>query len=148
MKIILLKTIDKLGRKGEVKNVSDGYARNYLLPNKLVVEATDKNIKMMQKAVQSEQVIKKKNLMSKDQLAQVLRSIKIEISEKADDNGTFFAGVTKDKLAKALELKKINIKAKQIVLDQPIKSEGEYKVEVNLDSGLKTFFQVKTTISK
>lgn len=142
MKVVLIKFVDRLGRQGEVKNVSDGYARNYLLPNKFALPATAANVKKF------EQVAKKKEERAAAPkfdplgLAGQLRAVVLDFSEKADDAGTLFAGIAKDKLAAALAKRGFQIKPRQIDLDSAIKKIGEHKIYVTLASGVKSEFRV------
>ena len=94
MKVVLIEHIQGYGRKGEVKEVKDGYAQNFLLPQGKAVQATDKNVQKYSKLVEKEKV--KKQTMSEEPnvLAKKLRGIVLDFAEKADENGTFFAGVT------------------------------------------------------
>jgi len=138
MKVVLLKNVDRLGQKGEVKNVANGYATNFLFPQKLATRATEKVVSAVQAEVKSKQKAKKQTAVSAKELANKLRAITLNFSEKADQSGTFFASITKEKVAKALEAKNLFIKPKQIKLDQPIKKAGQYKVDINVDSGVKS----------
>ena len=130
MKVVLIQHVQNIGRKGEAKEVKDGFAVNFLLPQKLAVPATEKNIALYSKLMEKEQVAKVTRQENPKKLAKSLSSTILTFTEKADENGTFFAGITKDKIAK--ELKQYNIKSKQVKLDQAIKKEGEYKVQIDV----------------
>ena len=145
MKVLLLKQINSLGKKGEVKEVSDGYAQNFLLPQKLVVLATDKAVASFQKQIDREKISKKKSLDAPAVLAQKLKAISLNFSEKADQHGTLFAGINKEKIAKELATKGLIVKAKQIDLTEAIKIAGDYKVSINIAPGVKS--EIKIIIS-
>ncbi|MBI5077176.1 50S ribosomal protein L9 [Candidatus Falkowbacteria bacterium] len=143
MRIILLKTIDKLGRRGEVKNVADGYARNFLLARGLAALATEQNIKKFARTDEGKAEEKtSKTSPTPEQIAGRLRGVVLSFSENADENGTLFAGINKEKLAKALSEKGVEVKPKQIELKEPIKKLGEYRVEVSVTAGIKSKFRV------
>jgi large subunit ribosomal protein L9 len=140
MQVVLLKTIDKLGRKGEVKNVADGFGRNYLLARGLAAPATEVNIKKFGQTVESveKDLPVKPVKLPPEQLAARLRSTTLNFVEKADDSGTLFAGINQEKLVKALAEKGLILKPKQIELKEPLKKLGEYRVEVNVAAGVKS----------
>lgn len=142
MKVILLKNFNSLGRRGEVKDVAEGYARNYLLPQKIALPATEGNCRKYSAAVLADKALKKISGLTPEELAGRLKNIVLKFQEKVDDKGTFFAGLTKEKLIRALSEKGLALKAKQLELEQPIKKMGEYKVSVAIASGLKSEFKV------
>ena len=146
MKVVILKNNDKLGKVGDVKEVANGYAINFLIPQKLALPATQKNIDLTKKKqVQEEQVVVKKVKDTK-KLVEMLRSFTLALRGKADDTGTLFAGINKNTLVKELGKKGIGLKTKQVDLDEPIKSFGEHKVGINLDKGMKVY--IKVNVSK
>lgn len=143
MKVLLIKHLESLGRRGEIKNVAEGYARNFLLPGKYAVVANDANVKKYFKEenqVESKQTNKK--LLIPEEIAAKLRTLSIMLSEKTDEGGTLFAGVTRDKLVQLLAEKGLNLKIKQIELAEPIKKVGDYKIDVNISAGFKSEFRV------
>mgnify|MGYP002639020010 CR=1 FL=1 len=147
MKVVLIEHIQGYGRKGEVKEVKDGYAQNFLLPQGKAVQATDKNVQKYSKLVEKEKV--KKQTMSEEPnvLAKKLRGIVLDFAEKADENGTFFAGVTRDKIAKVLVAKGLVVKSKQVKLDEAIKKEGDYSVKVEAAPGVVSEIKVVTKVT-
>lgn len=143
MKIILLKHLDSLGRKGEIKNVAEGYARNFLLPGKFAVvanEANEKKYAGVENQVEAKQTNKK--LKTPEEIAGRLRTFSLVLAEKTEEGGTLFAGITRDKLVQLLAEKGVDLKSKQIELEEPIKKIGEYKIGVNISAGFKSEFRV------
>ncbi|MEK7159552.1 MAG: 50S ribosomal protein L9 [Patescibacteria group bacterium] len=143
MKILLIKHLESLGRRGEIKNVAEGYARNFLLPGKFAVVANEANVKKyanIENQVESKQVNKK--LKTPEEIAARLRTLSIVLTEKADEGGTLFAGITKEKLVQLLAAKGIDLKTKQIDLAEPIKKIGDYKIGVNISASFKSEFRV------
>ena len=143
MKILLIKHLESLGRRGEIKNVAEGYARNFLLPGKFAVVANEANVKKyanIENQIETKQVNKK--LKTPEEIAARLRTISIVLAEKADDSGTLFAGLTKEKLVQLLAAKGIDLKTKQIDLAEPIKKIGDYRIGVNISASFKSEFRV------
>lgn len=143
MKVLLIKHLESLGRRGEIKNVAEGYARNFLLPGKFAVVANEVNEKKyagMEKQIESKQTNKK--LKTPEEIAARLRTISIVLAEKADEVGTLFAGITRDKLAQLLAEKGVDLKTKQIELAEPIKKIGDYKIGVNISASFKSEFRI------
>lgn len=131
MKVILLQDVPKLGNKYDVKNVSDGYARNFLFPRKLGEIATEKKIKEIEtKKKQGEQIREiDKDILEKN--IGELDGVKISIEEKANEKGHLFAGIHKEEISKILkEQKHIDIPIELIDLEHPIKETGEHKIPV------------------
>ena len=133
MKVILKADVKELGKKGDIVNTSDGYARNYLFPKGVATEATEGNIKT-QEAFKAKEV--KKKAEEKDialALAKKISSLSISISVKTGENGKLFGSITSKDIAE--ELKKqhnIDFDKKKFVLDEAIKTAGEYSVEVKV----------------
>lgn len=131
MKIILMHDVPNTGRKYEIKDVSDGYARNYLLPRKLAQLATPANLKIIEskrKQRKDEQEIQH-DILNKN--LEALEKIKLEISEKANEKGHLFAGIKAEDISEALKSQhRIDIPADMIDLENPIKEIGEHKVKI------------------
>ncbi|MDY0409913.1 50S ribosomal protein L9 [Virgibacillus soli] len=132
MKVILLKDVKGQGKKGEVKNVSLGYARNYLLKNNLAVEATPGNLKQLdaQKRQQKEQA--KEEQQQAEMLKEKLDKITVEIKAKAGE-GRLFGSITSKQIAEALQKEHgIKVDRRKLELEQPIKALGYTNVPVKL----------------
>ena len=132
MKIILLKEIKGLGRIGDVKNVSDGYARNFLIPKGLVSTATEEKVADIyaQKQKKTKQV--KVNKERKKQLAFRVNRKEINIRVSADEKGTLYAGLGKNEIAKELKKKGYIVDTQEIKLKTAIKKIGKKKIDLNL----------------
>jgi len=131
MKVILLGDIRGTGKKYDVKNVSDGYAMNFLLPNKLAERATDERIKNMEelKQGQFEKARIQADLLEKN--LDSLKKVQLEIREKTTEKGSLFKGITPSVIVKELkEQVHINLPADAVVLEKPIKEIGDYTIGV------------------
>ena len=138
MEVILREDIDKLGTRGQMVKVAAGYARNYLLPKKLAVAATESNKKIVEQERQAH-LRKEAKLQSEAQdLATLMAGTVLTISAKAGENDQLFGSVTAKDVAEALEAKNFTIDRRKIQLDEPIRSLGEHKVPVRLHRDVTT----------
>ncbi len=144
MKVFLKEDVKNLGRIGEVVTVSDGYARNFLLPKMMAVEANTKNIREFEhhKRVLQERAAK----ISADLKTQAgkLSAVSLTIKAKAGEEEKLFGSVTNMDIAEALKEAGYDVDKKKIVLDEPIKRLGEYTVEVKIDAEISA--QVKVNV--
>ena len=132
MEVILREDIDKLGNRGQVVKVASGYARNFLIPKKLAVAATESNKKIVEQERQAH-VRKEAKLEGEAQdLAKLMNGVTVTISQKAGENDQLFGSVTSKDVADALAAKNFTIDRRKVQLDEPIKQLGEYKVPVRL----------------
>ncbi len=133
MKVILLEDIRGKGKKGQMIEASDGYARNYLMPRKLAIEATADNIntmKMNDKA-KAEQAAREK--AQAQEFAEKLKDVTVEIVGKAGSGGRLFGSITSSEISEALQEQfGITVSKKQIIQDEPIKSFGTYTLKAKL----------------
>lgn len=144
MKVILLENVKGVGKKDEIINASDGYARNFLFPKKLAVEANNENLSKLKGKKQSEQYKKDVEKENAEKIAKKLEDIILTIKVKAGDNGKIFGGVTSKEISE--ELKKqnnIEIDKKKIVLAENIKNLGSFNVTVKLYEGVVGKLKVK-----
>ncbi|HEY8341856.1 MAG TPA: 50S ribosomal protein L9 [Calditerricola sp.] len=132
MKVIFLKDVKGQGKKGEVKNVSDGYARNYLIPRGLAVEATESNLKTLEAQKRSEAKRKAQELAEAKALAEKLEKTTVTIAAKAGEGGRLFGAVTSKQIAEALAKQNLAVDKKKILLDEPIRALGTWRVPVKL----------------
>ena len=132
MKIILLDDVPKLGRRGEVRDVSDGYARNYLLPHKLALHATPGNLRNIEtiKAAQEGRAVRMRS--EAETQAQRIEGLTYAQSRQASDEGRLFGSVGKADIAAFLAQNGLAVERRRIVLDEPIKTLGEFTVPVRL----------------
>ena len=137
MKVILLDNIKGVGKKDEVINASDGYARNFLFPKKLAVEANAENmskLKNKQDSVKFKRNVEKENA---EKTAEELKEITLTIKVKAGDNGKIFGGVTAKEISENLKQQyNINIDKKKIVLNENIKNLGVFNISIKLFEGV------------
>jgi large subunit ribosomal protein L9 len=138
MEVILREDIEKLGSRGQMVKVASGYARNYLLPKRLAVAATESNKKIVEQERQAH-LRKEAKLQSEAQdLATLMKGVVLEISAKAGENDQLFGSVTAKDVAEALEAKNFTIDRRKILLDEPIRTLGEHKVTVRLHRDVST----------
>jgi len=132
MEVILREDIEKLGNRGEVVKVAPGYARNFLLPKKLAVQATGANKKIVEQERQSHLRKEAKHKSEAEDLSKLLTGVSVTIAQKAGENDQLFGSVTSKDVGDALAAKNYTIDRRKIQLDDPIKQLGEYKVLVRL----------------
>ena len=137
MKVILIQDVRSMGRKGEVKEVSDGYARNFLFHNGLAKAATPgalKELEHLKSQSDKEEGELKKHL---GELAKKLDGISLEFPVKTDDSGSVFGSVTKEMILKSLREHHLVTKERvEITLEHPLKKLGEHRIPVDLKKGV------------
>ena len=138
MDVILREDIDKLGSRGQVVQVASGYARNYLLPKRLAVAATEANKKIVEQERQSHLRKEAKQKNEAEDLGKMLHGVTVTIAQKAGENDQLFGSVTSKDVAEALEKQNFTIDRRKILLDEPIKQLGEHKVNVRLHKDVTT----------
>ena len=137
MKVILKADIKGVGKKNEIINASDGYARNFLFPKNLAVEANNENMKKLQAQKDSNQFKKDVEKDEAQKLAQKLEKIMVRITVKTGENGKIFGGVSSKEIADNLEKQhNIKIAKKKSDLKENIKALGTYTVQVKLFEGV------------
>ena len=133
MKVILLENVKSLGKKGEIVNVNDGYARNFSLPKKLGVEATGKNLNDLKLQKNNEKKVAQENLDAAKELAAELSAGKVELAIKVGEGGRTFGSVSSKEIAVAVkDQMQLDIDKKKIQLKESIKSLGTHIVTVKL----------------
>lgn len=132
MKVILREDVKSLGKAGDIVNVSDGYARNYLIPRGLALIADEKNIKAfeLQKKKLLESIEKEKAKTM--EFAERLKNTTVTIKAKAGEDGKLFGSITTMHISEALKKEGIELDRKRIVLTEPIKRTGEYRIAIKL----------------
>ena len=132
MEVILREDVEKLGNRGALVKVAAGYARNFLLPKRLAVEATDANRKIVEQERQAHLRKEAKLKTESEDLAKLLTGVSVTIAQKAGENDQLFGSVTSKDVADALAAKNFTIDRRKIQLDEPIKQLGEFKVPIRL----------------
>ena len=133
MKVILLQDVKSLGKKGEIVNVNDGYARNFILPKKFGVEATGKNLNDLKLQKNNEKKVAQENLEAAKKLAAELAEGQVELSIKVGEGGRVFGSVSSKEIAAAVkEQMNLEVDKKKIQLKEAIKSLGTHMVAVKL----------------
>ena len=132
MQIILQEDIDKLGHRGDIVTVKPGYARNYLLPRKLAIEASTGNMKALERIRTSLAKKTANELDAAQKQAALLNGVSLSFTRKSGENGQLFGSVTSADIAGALEAKGFEVDRRKIQLNEPLKSLGEYTVAIKL----------------
>ncbi|WP_461613546.1 50S ribosomal protein L9 [Clostridium sp. Marseille-QA1073] len=146
MKVILLQDVKGVGKKGEVINASDGYARNFLFPKKLAQEANDVNMHILNKKNEAERKKKLAEIEAAQKLAADLKDKEVKITAKSGDNGRLFGAITSKDIATALNKQyNVDIDKKKIVTDT-IKTMGAFEIEVKLYPEVST--KIKVVVSE
>jgi len=145
MEVILREDVEKLGNRGQVVKVSSGYARNFLLPRRLAVAATDSNKKIVEQERQAHLRREAKLVADAGDLAKMMSNVSVTISQKAGENDQLFGSVTTKDIAEALEKQGYTIDRRKIALDEPIKTLGEFKVPLRLHREVTTEIAVHVT---
>lgn len=146
MKVILLEDVKKLGKKGEIVEVSDGYARNFVLPKKLGVEANSKNMNDLKLQNAKKERIAKESLDAARALAELMEKDQVVVSIKAGEGGRTFGSVSSKEIAQSYkEQCGREIDKKKIILPEPIKSFGVFEVGVKLHPQVTGKLKVKVT---
>ena len=146
MELILREDIEKLGSRGQVVKVANGYARNFLLPKKLAVQATDANKKIVEQERQAHLRKEAKHRGEAEDLGKLLNGVSVTIYQKAGENDQLFGSVTSKDVADALAARNFTIDRRKIQLDDPIKQLVEFKVPVRLHKDVTA--EVTVTVAK
>ena len=145
MEVILREDIDKLGARGQLVKVASGYARNYLLPKRLAVPATEANKKIIEQERQAHLRKEAKLVADAGELAKMMANLSVTISQKAGENDKLFGSVTSKDITEALEKQGYTIDRRKVALDEPIKTLGEFKVPLRLHREVTTEITVHVT---
>ncbi|MFD2616551.1 50S ribosomal protein L9 [Terrilactibacillus laevilacticus] len=145
MKVIFLKTVKGKGTEGEVKEVSEGYARNYLLPRKVAVEANASNLKQLELKKKGKEKRAENEKQEAVQLKEKIEKLTVELTAKAGEGGRLFGSITSKQIAQQLKKKNIEVDKRKIELDEPIRSLGFTDVPVKLHSDVTAKVKVHIT---
>lgn len=146
MKVILLQDVKSLGKKSEIVNVADGYARNKILKDNLGVEATGKNLNDLKLQNQHAEKVAAENLAAAKELAEVLKEKTVEVKMKAGEGGRTFGSISSKEIAEEAK-KQLNMELdkKKMILKDPIKALGTYEVQIKLHPKVIGTFRVHVT---
>ncbi len=145
MQIILQEDIEKLGARGDVVSVAEGYARNFLLPRKLALEANPGNLKRLEKI---RTTLAKRTATERDQAqkqAELLKDVALSFARKAGESDQLFGSVTAGDIAEALAAQGFGIDKRRIELAEPIKVVGQYEITAKLAHGVTAAFKVNVS---
>ena len=145
MKVILTTNIKKLGKMGETVNVKDGFARNYLFPNKMALRNNKKNITYYEKI--KDEMIKEENnkLNEAKNILKEISKLKIEFNREADEKDQLYGSISKKEIIDFLQDNNLKVKSDDIIIKNQIKSIGEHLIEINPYEGIKEEFQVRVS---
>jgi large subunit ribosomal protein L9 len=146
MEVILKEDVPKLGHRGDVVKVATGYGRNYLLPNKLAIEATAANKKVIEQMKAAAVRKAQKDKSDAEALAKQFEGVSVTITRRAGEQDQLFGSVTSSDIAAELEKKGFTIDRRKLELNQPIKTVGEFTVPIHLFRDVKT--SVKVNVEK
>ncbi len=143
MKVLLLKDVKGTGKKGEIKNVSDGHGRNFLIPRGLAREATDSTVTEHMHQEKSKKKRDDEALAAAKELAKKIENLDLEIKMPAGDSGKLFGSVTNADVADLLKSKGVDVDKRKVVLKSAIKNTGEFTLKVKLYKGVSPEFKLK-----
>ncbi len=147
MKVILLQDIPGSGKKGQIINVSDGYARNFLFPRKWAMEATAQAVADVERRNEIERAKEQARRQEAEDLAKQLKDKVIEVNAKGGDKGKLYGSVTTQEIADALEKQhQITMDKRKIELSEPIRTAGDTLVTISLYAGVKVQMTVKVIV--
>ena len=142
MEVILKEDVNKLGHRGDVVKVADGYGRNYLLPGKLAIEATQANKAVIEQMKNSAVRKSAKEKAQSEDLSKQMADVELVFERKTGENDQLFGSVTSGDIAQQLESKGFSIDRRKISLEEPLKSLGEFHVPVKLHREVTTHIKV------
>ena len=131
MKVILTTNVKKLGKVGELVNVKDGYARNFLLPNKMALRENKKNLEYYEKIKEEIKINENNKLEQAKQTIENIKKLNIEFSKEADEKGQLYGAISKKEILNFLKENDVKIHSDDIILNEQIKSIGEHEIIVN-----------------
>lgn len=142
MKVILKETVPNLGTVGDVVSVRDGYGRNYLVPRGLAILADPRNLRVIEHHKKALEKKRLRELSKTEELAQAVEGTRLTFQRRASDQNHLFGSVTHMDIEAALQAKGFAVTRKQVVMEHPIKSIGEFPVTLKLHGGIKSHIEV------
>ena len=142
MQVILTTNIKNLGKIGELVNVKDGYARNFLFPNKMALRKNKKNQEIYENI--KDEVIKKENIKKSnaEELLKKIKKLKILFKKEADEKNQLYGSISKKEILDFLSVNDVKIKSDDLIIRQPIKSLGDHEIEINPYIDIKETFKI------
>jgi large subunit ribosomal protein L9 len=137
MKVIFLKDVKNVAKANEIKEVKEGYARNYLFRNGLAVEATKANMDKLNRKLEQMATTEEARIKNAKELAEKLSKLEIKMTKKAGEKGRLFGAITSSEIAEEVNRLGVNLDKKLIDLKNPIKEVGEHIIDINLYKGIK-----------
>ena len=149
MKVILLKDIPGTGKKNQILNVSDGYARNYLLPRKWAMEASDSSVKEIERRNEAERQKEFETRREAEELAESLKGKTIVLHAKCGDKGRLYGSVTTQAVAAALQQQhRLIIDKRKLELNEAFRTVGDYDLQISIYSGVKASMKVSVAAAE
>ena len=146
MKVILLQDIKNVGKREQIIEANDGYARNYLLPKKIAIEATKDNLAKLQAKKTSEENKKKAEIEANKKIAKRLEKIELTIKAKVGENNKIFGGITSKEISETLKKEyEIEIDKKKITIKETIKNLGRYTADIKFGDGVNAELTINIT---
>jgi large subunit ribosomal protein L9 len=142
MKVFLKKNVEKVGIAGEIITVSDGYARNFLMPRDLAFEITPANVAFYTK--KSKTITNRKEVIATEtsMLAEKIKEIKLSLKRKMHDDGKLYGAVNQSDIVELLAEQGINVSKNQVILEKSIKTKGSYEIPIKLSSRLQSMVRL------
>lgn len=142
MKVVFLKHVPQIGEQGEVKEVADGYAKNFLIPQKLALPASQNNIEQINSVKRQKEKNATMDLIKAEKLASRLEGMELIIKTKANDKGKLFGAIAETEISAALKKKSIKLDLKHFKINKHLKEVGEHEILISLDHGLEAVIKV------
>ena len=142
MRVILLENVDKLGKAGDVVKVADGFARNYLMPNRFAITASANNLKRLEIIKEEAEKKIQENIDKLKMVAENLKNVELQFNRRADENGHLFGSVSHVDIIKALIEKEPNVNKSMLKEEVHFKTIGEYEIEIVLAHDIRTSIKV------
>ncbi|MBN1227477.1 MAG: 50S ribosomal protein L9 [Deltaproteobacteria bacterium] len=146
MKVILMQDVEPLGLEGDIVDVARGYARNYLVPKGISVEATNGNLTMLEARKKKIMAKRMKDKEEAERIKEKISQVVLTIKGKAGEEGKLYGSVTSRDIAQELENKDIIVDRKKVIIDEPIRTLGEYEVGIKLYP--EVLAQIKVIVEK
>lgn len=143
MKVFLVQNVENVGRSGQVLNVTDGFARNYLLPRKLAIQITEKNEHEFVNRIERVEEQKAVTNVKTSALAEKIKSLQLVLKRKTHNDGKLYGAVSTQEIAEALEEHGVKIAKNQVIIEKSIKAQGTHTIAIKLSSSLQPNLSVK-----